>query len=134
MCRYILLFCIILLSIKAKPNCVIVNNQCDVQNINKQFIQKIFMKKLYFIGKQKAVPVNLLATDELRIAFETNVLGLRRERVNQYWVKRHFLGESPPLTQASPASVKLFVKNVDCAIGYIPKSMVDNSVKVLYEF
>jgi len=80
------------------------------------------------------IPVNLVGQDELRSKFESSVLGMDRNRLNAYWIKQHFQGVTPPLTQPSVESIKVFVQNVEGAIGYVPSSMVDNTVKAVYEF
>lgn len=92
------------------------------------------MLKRHFIGDQKVIPVNLVGQDNSRITFENQILKMDRESLNTYWVKQHYQGVSPPITQPSSESVKLFVQNVEGAIGYIPTSMVDSAVKVIYEF
>ncbi|MCW9025743.1 MAG: hypothetical protein OQJ77_00370 [Thiovulaceae bacterium] len=66
--------------------------------------------------------------------FEKSILQMSREKLNSFWTKQHFHGISPPLTQSSTNSVKLFVKNVDGAMGYLPKNLIDDSIKVIYEF
>jgi hypothetical protein len=92
------------------------------------------LQKRHTVGDQQIIPLNLVGQDPSRIAFENTVIGMERDRLNAYWVKQHFQGNSPPITQSSHESIKAFVQNVEGAIGYIPSSMVDNSVKVLYEF
>lgn len=80
------------------------------------------------------IPLNLVGQEASRIAFETAVLNMDREQLNTYWIKQHFRGVTPPITQPSHESIKAFVQNVEGSIGYVPSSMVDNSLKVLYEF
>ena len=59
---------------------------------------------------------------------------MSRDKLGAYWVKQHFAGISPPITQASYEALKLFIINVPGAIGYLPSDMVDEKVHVLYEF
>ena len=118
----------------AEQYCVVVNTQCSVEKVSPIQLRRIFMKQHNFLGKEKAVPINLLANNSVRVLFEQSVLKMHRERLNEYWVKAHFLGIPPPLTQVSFESVKLFVQNVPGAIGYIPKEMVDKNIKVVHEF
>ena len=90
--------------------------------------------KRHTIGNQKIIPLNLLGQEASRIAFENEILKMDRNRLNTYWVKQHFQGITPPITQPSHESIKAFVQNVEGAIGYIPSSQVDSNVKVIYEF
>ena len=113
---------------------VITNPQSGIDRIDARQLRDLFFQKRHFIGTQKVIPVNLLAQNRARIAFESKVLKMDRETLNSYWIKQHFQGIIPPVTQSSFASVKLFVRNVEGAIGYIPLEMVDKDVKVLYEF
>jgi ABC-type phosphate transport system substrate-binding protein len=113
---------------------IVVSKHIDIKNISSKQIKDIFMMKRHFVNNFKVVPVNLLASSDLRSKFETKVLNLNRERLNRYWIKKHFHGISPPVVQSSENSMKLFIKNVKGAIGYLPISLIDSDLKVLYEF
>ena len=97
-------------------------------------VKDLFLQKRHTINELKIVPVNVLGHDDARTAFEAKVLEMDRSRLNAYWIKQHFQGVTPPLTQPSFESIKAFVENVDGAIGYLPSKMVDPKVKVVYEF
>ena len=118
----------------AKDFCVIVHPSTSIKTLSTEKIRKIFLKKYHFIDNMKAIPVNLLSNHKLRLLFEKQIIKVKREQLNQYWVQQHFLGVSPPVTQASDQSIKLFIQNLPGAIGYIPKSLVDAKVKVVHEF
>jgi ABC-type phosphate transport system substrate-binding protein len=113
---------------------VIVSKKTSLPNVTSQQIRDIFLMKRHAIGNQRIIPINLLGQDSSRIAFESAILKMDRDRLNAYWIKQHFQGITPPITQSSYESVKMFVQNVEGSIGYIPSSMVDSGVKVLYEF
>lgn len=113
---------------------LIISKKSDLNALSTQQVKEIFLQKRHSVGKQRIIPLNLVGQDESRSLFESNVLGMNRDRLNNYWVKQHFEGVSPPLTQGSYESIKVFVQSVDGAIGYVPNSMVDNSVKAVYEF
>lgn len=70
----------------------------------------------------------------IRISFEKNILKMNREELNGFWTKQHFQGVTPPATQSSHNSIKMFVKNVKGAIGYLPLNLIDEETKVLHEF
>lgn len=113
---------------------MIVSKKVPLSTVTSQQVRDVYLQKRHTIGDQKIIPVNLVGQNELRSAFESAVLGMDRNRLNAYWIKQHFQGNTPPLTQPSVESVKLFVQNVEGAMGYIPSSMVDSGVKVVYEF
>lgn len=113
---------------------IIISKKISVAEISSQQIRDLYLMKRHAIGNQKIIPLNLLGQDASRIAFENEILKMDRDRLNTYWVKQHFQGTTPPITQPSHESIKAFVQNVEGAIGYIPSSQVDASVKVIYEF
>jgi len=122
------------ISLYASEYAIVVDKKNPINKISKKQIKNIFLKRRHFIGKQKTIPVNISANMPLRIYFEKNILKMNRERLNGFWTKQHFQGITPPSTQSSNNSVKLFIQNVDGAIGYLPKNLIDESIKVLYEF
>ncbi len=113
---------------------IIISKKIPLSGITAEQIRDIYLQKRHSIGDQKIIPLNLVGQDPSRIAFENAVIGMGRDRLNAYWVKQHFQGNSPPITQPSHESIKAFVQNVEGSIGYIPSSMADGSVKVIYEF
>ena len=121
-------------SLYAGEYAVVVNKKNKIDKISKKQLKNIFLKKRHFIDNQKIVAINVSANMPLRMKFEKSILQMSREKLNSFWTKQHFHGISPPLTQSSTNSVKLFVKNVDGAIGYLPKNLIDDSIKVIYEF
>lgn len=116
------------------PYSVIISKKTAISTLTAEQIRDIYLQKRHSIGDQKIIPLNLIGQDPSRIAFENAVIGMGRDRLNAYWVKQHFQGVTPPITQPSHESIKAFVQNVEGAIGYIPSSHVDSTVKVIYEF
>ncbi len=131
----ILIFILVLnINSFASEYAVIMNTHVKVKNLSAKEIKNIFLMKKHFVNDIKLIPVNSAASLEIRARFEKNILHKNRRKLNKYWVKKHFQGIQPPVVQASMNAVKLFVKNVDGAIGYIPMKLLDSNVKVLYEF
>jgi len=128
------LLLILISTVFADQYSVIISKKTNVTTLSVQQIRDIFLQKRHSLGDQKVIPLNLVGQEPSRIAFESNVLGMERDRLNAYWIKQHFQGITPPITQPSHESIKAFVQNVEGAIGYIPSSMTDGSVKVIYEF
>lgn len=113
---------------------LIISKKSDVSTLSMQQVKEIYMQKRHSVGNQRVIPLNLVGQHESRSLLESNVLGMDREHLNNYWVKKHYEGVSPPLTQGSFESIKVFVQTVEGSIGYVPSSMVDKTVKAVYEF
>jgi hypothetical protein len=120
--------------LSASEYSIIISKKISLPETTSQQLRDIFLMKRHTIGNQKIIPLNLVGQDASRIAFENEILKMDRDHLNTYWIKKHFQGISPPITQPSHESIKAFVQNVEGAISYIPSSMVDSSVKVIYEF
>ncbi len=132
--RVVFLFFLMLSTLFGAQYAIVVSKKVSVPPLSVEQIRDIYLQKRHSIGNQKIIPLNLIGQNPSRIAFENSVIGMGRDRLNAYWVKQHFQGISPPITQPSHESIKAFVQNVEGAVGYLPSSMVDESVKVLYEF
>jgi hypothetical protein len=113
---------------------LIISKKSGLSSLSTQQVKDLFLQKRHFIGSQRVIPLNLVGQHESRTLFESSVLGMDRDRLNNYWVKQHFEGISPPLTQGSFESIKAFVQTVEGSLGYVPSSMVDSNVKAVYEF
>lgn len=131
--KLVILF-LLAFSLHASSYVVVVNKKSSIESLSSKEIRDIYLMKRYHIGSQKVLPVNAASSVSLRLFFEESVLEMNREKLNAFWVKKHFQGIKPPLTQSSLEAMKLFIKNVDEAIGYLPKEMVDSDMRTIYEF
>lgn len=120
--------------ISAQDYAVVVARHSPIAVNDSDRIREFFLRKRNFDQQTKIIPVNLIGDEKVRIAFESQVLGMSRQEINRYWITSHFQGVSPPATQASLQSIKRFVQTVNGAIGYLPKEMVDDGLKIIYEF
>ena len=77
------------------------------------------------------VPLNLPAQAPLRARFSELVLNQTEMRLAEYWNRRYFDGILPPATLASTEAVRRYVASDANAIGYVPISEVDGSVRVV---
>lgn len=92
-----------------------------------------------FLGKANTLPsgASAMATDlpessGVRDQFYSKVTGKQAPQVKAAWSRLVFSGKAtPPKELASAAEVKKFVAANPDAIGYIEKSAVDGSVKVV---
>jgi ABC-type phosphate transport system substrate-binding protein len=87
----------------------------------------------FFIGKSTLfTPIEHNDGSALRNEFNTKVLGKDSAQVKSIWSKLVFTGKgTAPKEYGSSAEVKKAVAADPTAIGYIEKSAVDDSVKVI---
>jgi ABC-type phosphate transport system substrate-binding protein len=95
-------------------------------------IAQIYLRRDRFWNDGAAiVPLNLPAGAPLRARFAENVLHLSETRLADYWNRQYFQGILPPATLASIEAVRRYVASDPNAIGYVPASEVDSSVRVI---
>jgi hypothetical protein len=59
------------------------------------------------------------------------VLRQTEPRLADYWNRQYFYGILPPATLASTEAVRRYVASDPNAIGYLPVSEVDGSIRVV---
>lgn len=87
-----------------------------------------------FMGKNTSLtPVDLGESNPVREEFYTKVVGKSASQVKSYWAKMAFTGKgTPPKEGALASDVKKMLAGDPGLVGYIEKSAVDSSVKVLF--
>jgi ABC-type phosphate transport system substrate-binding protein len=88
----------------------------------------------YFLGKSGAMsPIDQPESAPVRAEFYKKVTDKDGSQVKALWSKLVFTGKATmPKEAADSAAVKTMVASDPKAIGYIEKSAVDASVKVIY--
>ncbi len=88
----------------------------------------------YFLGKSGAMsPIDQPESAPVRAEFYKKVTDKDGSQVKALWSKLVFTGKATmPKEAADSAAVKKMVASDQKAIGYIEKSAVDASVKVIY--
>lgn len=87
-----------------------------------------------YLGKLPGQLLDLPDGNPTRELFYGKGVGKTTAQVKATWARLTFSGKAtPPKEMASSAEVKKFVASNPDAIGYIEKSAVDSSVKVLME-
>ena len=132
--KILILVLLLSLSLLSAEYAVVISGKNDIQSLSVKQIKDIFIMKRHFVNSKKIIPVNMSATSEVRYKFEEIILKINRDKLNNYWVKQHFQGIRPPVIQSSTNSMKLFIKNVDGAIGYLPRDLIDSDLRVIFEF
>ena len=112
---------------------VVVSARSSVSSLTAAQIAKIFLGKTNtFPGGGNAVPLDQAEGAEIRNEFYAKVTGKDTAQLNAYWSKIIFAGDGkPPRVVTGSAGVRNVVADDPNAIGYIDKSAVDSSVKVL---
>jgi hypothetical protein len=97
-------------------------------------IAQIYLRRKRFWDDGSAViPLNLPLQAPLRERFSRRVLNQTEARLADYWNRQYFYGVLPPATLASTEAVRRYVASDPNAIGYVPASEVDGSVRIVLQ-
>ena len=112
---------------------VIVNPKSATASMTADQVAGIFLGKTNTLPSgATAAPADLPESAAARDAFYSKVTGKQSAQVKAAWSRIVFSGKgTPPKELGSAADVKKFVASNPDAIGYIEKSAVDGSVKVV---
>lgn len=113
---------------------VVVSVKCPASALTKEQSAEIFMgKATSFPGGGVATPLDQPESSPLRDEFYTKVTGKSASQAKSYWSKLSFTGKgAPPKEGQSNDDVKKQIAENPHLVGYIDKSAVDGSVKVLF--
>jgi ABC-type phosphate transport system substrate-binding protein len=112
----------------------VVSSNSPVSALSKNQVADIFLGKASrFANGEPALPIDQAEGSAERDEFYAKVAGKAAPQVKAYWAKIIFTGRGhPPAEASNSAEVKKLVVKDPNAIGYIDKSMVDGSVKVVF--
>ena len=112
---------------------VVVSAKSPVSQVSKDQLAGIYLaKSSTFPGGVEAVPVNQSEGAHAREEFQSKVIGKSDAQLKSYWTALVFSGKGvPPKEVANSAEVKKLVSVNPNMVGYIDKSDVDGSVKVI---
>lgn len=113
---------------------VVVNAKSPVATMTADQVSGIFLgKSNSFPSGGTAIPTDQPDSAAVRELFYTKVTGKSTAQVKAAWSRLVFSGKAaPPKELGSSADVKKFVAANPDAIGYIEKSAVDSTVKVVF--
>ena len=113
---------------------VVVNPKSPLASMTAEQVSGIFLGKSNTLPSgATALPTDLPDSVAAREIFYTKVTGKSTAQVKAAWSRLVFSGKAtPPKELGSSADVKKFVASNPDAIGYIEKSAVDSSVKVVF--
>lgn len=112
---------------------VVTSSKNSVSALTQEQASEIFLgKSASYPGGGKATPVDQAEGSATREEFYTKATGKNASQVKAYWSKLIFTGKGQaPKEVGDAAGVKKALNDNPNAIGYIDKSAVDASVKVL---
>ncbi len=113
---------------------VITNKNMPITSLSAEEINRIYLGKTKFLPNGiKVIPVDQASGSSAREKFYTNVIKKSDTEVKSYWSRVIFTGQGyPPIQESDDNAVKdLVSKNPNC-MGYVDRSVVDGSVKVVY--
>ncbi len=113
---------------------VVVGSKSPLASMTADQVSAVFLGKLPTLPSGgTAVVVDQPESAAVRDLFYTKVTGKSAVQVKAAWSRLVFSGKAtPPKEMGSSADVKKFVAANADAIGYIEKSAVDGSVKVVF--
>lgn len=129
------ILCLVLFPVNAMADiAVITNPDMPVTSMSREEIYRIYLGKMKFLPSgAKITPVDQRPGASARSQFYANVMRKSETEMKSYWSRVVFTGQGqPPLQESDDQAVKNFVAKTPSALGYIDKSAVDDSVKVVY--
>ena len=107
---------------------VVVSAKSPAGSMTKDQVADIFMGRA-----TNFTPLDQPESSPLRDEFYSKVTGKSAAQAKSYWAKLSFTGKgTPPKEAQNSAEIKKEVAENPGLMGYIEKSAVDGSVKVLY--
>jgi ABC-type phosphate transport system substrate-binding protein len=112
---------------------VIVAASSPIATLSPAQVSDIFLcKSATFPGGSLAVPLDQAEGSPIRLEFYNKTTGKTPELLKAYWSKMIFTGQGePPREIADSEKIKKLVANNPHYIGYVDKSAVDSSVKMV---
>jgi ABC-type phosphate transport system substrate-binding protein len=131
--RRLLFLCTVVGTVANAEVVVIVAANAPVSGLTVEQVSDIFLSKSgTFPDGVAVVPIDQADGSMIRAEFYRKAIGKSPELLKAYWSKMIFTGQGePPREVADGEKIKKLVANNPHYIGYIDKSNVDASVKVI---
>jgi len=129
-CAALLLFPLALLA----EEVVVVDAHDPPVSLSQSQVRDVFLgRTTEYPDGTVAVPVDQPDSSPLREAFYLKVTNKSAAQARALWAKLYFTGRGVPPRQASSSDdVKKIIHSTQGAIGYIEKSALDNSLRVVF--
>jgi ABC-type phosphate transport system substrate-binding protein len=114
---------------------VVVSSKSPVKSLTAEQTTKIFLGKVAaFPNGLAAVPIDQPEGSAIRDEFYAKVVHKNPSQLTAYWAKVIFTGDGrPPNLLTDDLSVRKAIAHNQNAIGYIDKSAVNRSVRIVLE-
>jgi len=112
----------------------VVSAKSPIAALDKSQVADIFLGKASrFPNGLQAVPIDQAEGSAVRDEFYGKVVGKTAAQIKAYWSKIIFTGRGqPPPSVSNSIEMKKRISENPAAIGYIDRSMVDDSVNVVF--
>jgi ABC-type phosphate transport system substrate-binding protein len=113
---------------------VIGNRDLPANSLSRDELSRIYLGKTKYLSSGiKVVPVDQRSGSMIREKFYNDLFQKSESEMKAYWSRIMFTGQGyPPIQENDDTSVlETVAKNANC-LGYIERSALNNSVKVLY--
>jgi len=112
----------------------VVSAQNPITALDKSQLAEIFLgKSSRFPNGMQAVPIDQAEGVALRDEFYDKVVGKTASQIKAYWARIIFTGRGqPPASVSNSIEMKNHIRDNPAAIGYIDRSFVDDSVRVVF--
>lgn len=112
---------------------LVVSAKSAVQSLPRSEIAEIFLgRTTRFPNGQRVVPLDQEVGSADRDEFYTNFVGISSVQLKAHWSKVIFTGRGkPPKTVANGIEARKLIASNPQSIGYIDRSLIDDSVKPL---
>jgi ABC-type phosphate transport system substrate-binding protein len=112
----------------------VVSAQNPITALDKSQLAEIFLgKSSRFPNGMQAVPIDQAEGVALRDEFYDKVVGKTASQIKAYWARIIFTGRGqPPPSVSNSIEMKNHIRDNPAAIGYIDRSFVDDSVRVVF--
>lgn len=132
--KFTLLLAMLSLAFSAQAEVVVVvSSKSSVTSLTAEQTAKIFLGKVVtFPNERTAFPIDQPEGSAIRDEFYSKVAHKNSSQLTAYWAKIIFTGEGrPPQLISGDVAVRKAIANNPNAIGYIDKSAVNHSVRVV---
>jgi ABC-type phosphate transport system substrate-binding protein len=112
----------------------VVSAKNPITALDKSQVADIFLGKAsHFPNGVQAVPIDQAEGLAIRDEFYGKVVGKTASQIKAYWSKIIFTGRGqPPPNVSNSIEMKKRISDNPAAIGYIDRSLVDDSVRVVF--
>jgi ABC-type phosphate transport system substrate-binding protein len=118
-----------------RPELAVIVNSSSVDTADVATVRRVFLaRQQNWRNGQRAHPVNLPASSELRSVFSQRVLERSARSLANYWNDLYFHGTQPPPVLESERAVILYVQRTPGSIGYVslPVAQAASEIKIIF--